>query len=57
MKAEWFSFGRRKIQTDKLRLNQLLLNILSNALKFTNERGNISLKVSEEEIKTEENYF
>ena len=38
------------IQTDKLRLNQLLLNILSNAVKFTNERGNISLKVSEEEV-------
>jgi CheY-like chemotaxis protein len=41
------------IQTDKLRLNQLLLNILSNAVKFTNERGNISLKVSEEEVPAE----
>ena len=41
------------ILTDKLRLNQLLLNILSNAVKFTNERGNISLKVSEEEVPAE----
>lgn len=41
------------ILTDKLRLNQLLLNILSNAVKFTNARGNISLKVSEEEVPAE----
>ena len=35
------------IITDKLRLNQVLLNILSNAIKFTNPGGTISFRVIE----------
>ena len=32
---------------DKLRINQILINILSNAVKYTNEYGTISMKISE----------
>ena len=35
------------IQTDSLRLNQVLLNLLSNAVKFSNNGGNIDLAVEE----------
>ena len=35
------------IITDRLRLNQVLLNILSNAIKFTPNHGTVSLRVTE----------
>lgn len=39
------------IITDKLRLNQILLNIVSNAIKFTPVGGTISIRVSEKPCK------
>ncbi len=35
------------IIADKLRLNQILLNILSNAIKFTKTGGTVSIRVIE----------
>jgi len=36
------------IVTDRLRLSQVLLNIMSNAIKFTPSRGTITMRVSEQ---------
>ncbi len=35
------------ITADKLRLSQILINILSNAVKYTEEGGNITFEIKE----------
>ncbi len=47
-----------QVRGDPLRIQQVLVNILSNAVKFTPERGTISLTVRETEkpVQTELNY-
>ena len=56
-----FNIFIRKIQeeniyADSVRLNQVLLNLLSNALKFTPEGGDITVTVSQEDSPRGERY-
>lgn len=44
------------IYSDNTRLNQVLINLLSNALKYTPENGEISVTLSQEESPKGENY-
>ncbi len=39
------------ILCDKLRLNQVLLNILSNAIKYTPQGGTVSMRIAEKTVK------
>ena len=41
------NFGQENLFGDKLRINQILINILSNAIKYTPEGGKIAMDISE----------
>jgi signal transduction histidine kinase/DNA-binding response OmpR family regulator len=45
--AALFSVSHERIQGDQLRLNQLFVNILSNAVKFTPVEGSVGLQLRE----------
>lgn len=60
-KKQSFNVFIQKIQTeniyaDSVRLNQVLLNLLSNALKFTPEGGDITVTVAQEDSPKGETY-
>lgn len=60
-KKQSFNIFIHEIQTeniyaDSVRLNQVLLNLLSNALKFTPEGGNITVTVAQEDSPKGEKY-
>ena len=48
---------RENVYCDGVRLNQVLLNLLSNALKFTPEGGSVTMTVSQEDSPRGENYI
>ena len=45
---------REEVYCDKLRLNQILLNLTSNAIKFTKSGGSVSIKVTQKPSEQEE---
>ncbi len=44
---------REEVYCDKLRLNQILLNLTSNAIKFTKSGGSVSIKVTQKPAEKE----
>ncbi len=51
-----YSILSENVHCDSVRLNQVLLNILSNAIKFTPENGSIEVTLHEEESPKGEDY-
>lgn len=49
MTMDYGLVSNRYIVTDKLRFNQIMMNIISNAIKYTPMAGDISVTVTEEE--------
>ena len=53
-KYDYDNIPDRYVLADKMRLNQIYMNLLTNAVKYTQEGGTISLKVYEEVIPDDE---
>ena len=47
------NISHQYIKTDALRINQILINLLSNSVKYTKKGGNVLLEISEEETQIE----
>ena len=43
--VDYESFANEQIYTDEVRLNQVLLNLVNNAIKFTKPKGSVSVKL------------
>ena len=50
LRSECSNLPHRYIYADRMRLNQIYMNILSNAVKYTDAGGSIELRVYEEDI-------
>lgn len=47
---DYSNIKNKYVYCDKLRLTQVLLNVISNAIKYTHVNGNVSVSVNENEI-------